>query len=116
MEQTKNNKESKIINNDFNDKSFKVYWTWYLFLISNVLVIIGAAIYLIVYFKYSPSADLSNTWLITVVFNLVSIVCMVFFSYYEIKEIAPLRVHTQWKWYKFIFASDEDKNKLINYN
>ena len=103
---------NKIVDKDFNNQKFKVCWTWYLFLLSNFLVIIGAAIYLVIYLKNFPNesgtkpADIFlNAWMYPTIFNSVSILVMLVFAFYEVKEIIPLRFHTKWKWYKFIFAA-----------
>ena len=91
----------------FNDQKFKVCWTWYLFLLSNFLVIIGAAIYLVIYLKNFPNesgtkpADIFlNTWMYPTIFNSVSILVMLVFAFYEVGGDKRKKIDDS-AWYPF---------------
>ena len=82
-------------------EKFRPYWTWYIFLICNVLVILGAAITWIV---WTNNAE-SKYWVSTIVCNLVAIGGIAAFAIFEVKDLKLKLFHTQKKWSYFIIGS-----------
>ncbi len=104
MTANNNNKNNKDLNRkvleDANEEKFNVSWTWYIFLLANVILLIGAAITWIL-----CSNGLEYLYVPTLVCNLLSFVPLCIFLYFELKQIIPQRFHVKMKWYYFILSA-----------
>ena len=88
------------LRDEIKKEKFRPFWTWYLYLICNVLVIIGTAICWILY-TYKSEA---NAYVPVLVCNLVSLAGFVVFMIFEAKDIKFKMFHTKKKWIYFIIA------------
>ena len=97
-----NDKEVKErLNQEIKKEKFRPFWTWYIYLVCNVLIILGTAIGWILY-QYG---DVESRYIPSLVCNLVSLGGIVVFMIYEAKDIKLKMFHTQKKWVYFIIAS-----------
>lgn len=76
-------------------------WTWYLFLLANVCVLIGcAATWMMV-----AKGQANLLYLPTVICNLIAIVLAAVFMWLESKDTMPKAVHFQKKWLWFYLTA-----------
>jgi len=76
-------------------------WTWYLFLLANVCVLIGcAATWMMV-----ARGQAHLLYLPTIICNLIAIVLAGLFMYMEAKDTMPKAVHFQKKWLWWYLAA-----------
>ena len=68
-------------------EKFKPYWTWYIFLLINVLVIIGTAACWIV-FNYNEQ----DYWIPTIACNIVALAGLVVFMIFEINHKMNIKI------------------------
>lgn len=92
----------KRVNDDFNSSKFKISPIAYLYMFINVLCVLGATISLILFFK-QPENDFIKYF--PIITNLISLIILLVFLYFETKVIIPKKFHVNPKWYKFFMAS-----------
>ena len=88
------------LKDEMRKEKFRPYWTWYIYLACNILVVLGAAISWIVYEWGSND----KCYIPTLVCNLVSLGGFVVFMIFEAKDIKLKMFHTKKKWIHFIIA------------
>jgi len=77
---------------------------WYLFLLANLIVIIGCAItFAYMYKSTAQSAPL--LYLATLICNILAVIPAGFFVWLELKDLSPKIMHFQRKWLKFYIIS-----------
>lgn len=108
----KDNNLNKIVNDqvneDFKKDSFKTNWTWYLFLLSCIIIVIGTTISLIIFYTLlngSITKDNLQWKLSTIICNILGLIIIAIFAYFEFKNFKVQKFHTQFKWFKFIISS-----------
>ena len=102
--QTSDKEVKDRLKDEMKKEKFRPFWTWYLYLICNVLVILGAAISWMV-FQANPSTSEINRLLPTLVCNIFSLGGFVAFTVFEARDIKYKLFHTKKKWVYFIIAS-----------
>lgn len=77
---------------------------WYLFLLANVIVVIGCAVTFALIYKQT---DTKKELLVlpTAICNVVAVIPAGFFIWLELKDISPKVMHFQKKWLKFYIVS-----------
>lgn len=72
---------------------------WYLFLIANILVILGCAITYFLFKKIDSGATIfQQIFLPTLICNILSFLVLGFFVVLEYRDIIPKQMHFQKKW------------------
>ena len=89
------------LKDDMKKEKFRPFWTWYLYLVCNILIIVGTAVSWILY-MYDKQ---DSTYIPVLVCNLISLGGFVAFMIFEAKDIKLKMFHTKKKWIYFIIAS-----------
>ena len=76
--------------------------TWYLFILCNLVVLIGCAV---TWGMAARGHDLNRLFVPTLVCNLMAIALCALFVYLEIKAIMPKQMHFQKKWLYFYLVA-----------
>ena len=96
-----NDKEVKErLRDEIKKEKFRPFWTWYLYLVCNILVILGAAISWILWMY----GNKESIYIPVLVCNLVSLGGFVAFMIFEAKDVKLKIFHTKKKWIYFIIA------------
>ena len=96
-----NDKEVKErLRDEIKKEKFRPFWTWYLYLVCNILVILGTAISWILWMY----GNKESIYIPVLVCNLVSLGGFVAFMIFEAKDVKLKIFHTKKKWIYFIIA------------
>lgn len=79
---------------------------WYLFLIANILVVLGCAITYFLFKKIdNGTSNFQQIFLPTLICNILSFLVLGFFIVLEYRDIVPKQMHFQKKWiYIYVFS------------
>lgn len=81
---------------------FQTSYTYYIFLVCNFISMLGLAISLIFTNKNNPNLDYQ---LPIIICNVVSLLILVVFLYFESRIILPYKFHINHKWYGWFISS-----------
>lgn len=98
-EPTLNEKITDQMNEDVRAAKFGVSYPWYILLLGCFCLLLGSAVTWILQSRADP-----NAWIPSLVCNLLSLVVICLYGYFEFKQIWPHHYHVKKKWYSFIFA------------
>lgn len=85
-------------NNVSSSKQIKTKWTWYLFLVANVFLVLGVAI---TWILFHESFEFSIIILPISILGILGIITMIVFYWFESKELILIRQHVNKKWFNY---------------
>ncbi|MDR3257417.1 MAG: DUF5453 family protein [Mycoplasmataceae bacterium] len=94
--------ENKVIAQEPKEKAVNLTWTWYLFLIANILVVVGISIS---WGINGRGVDITYAWIPVVICNCIAIILIALFYFFDSKEIYLVKQHVPQKYFKLYFVA-----------